>query len=418
MLNTMMFSIVRQIVLGTLLLVVAGCAASNVPDTARNQTPTVPAIAPDQQAPNQFLLYLQHYFAPELVPIDLTTLADRSDRSSFKLSGVNPMQQTQFIVSPDGSTVVALIDDGVRVLDGYSGEVRAQFRRPDDQITGVSPDGTRLTARRLAEGKDDWALLSAANGELLVSGHGERAIYDWNGGRIYSLEMPGSGDPAAAAEPQPVVLVVSNLETGREVDRLTLDGVLAGSVTIDDRRYGQSMQSSFGPSMALTPDRRQLALLHGDADKLTLVDVQPLRIVSTRELGGSQDPLIPGTAVRGWDMQFAPDGMLYVAGNDQRLIIEEGQGEVRYLGVRRINVEQAMVEAPTLVGEDWAGWLLAPDGSAIYFASSRSEHPAEATGAPHDRMLLRRLDPRTFAVMAERELDGFHWMYLIAEPKQ
>jgi hypothetical protein len=107
-------------------------------------------------------------------------------------------------------------------------------------------------------------------------------------------------------------------------------------------------------------------------------------------------------------MKFAPDGMLYVAGNEEKLVVEEGQAPVRYLGVRRINVEQATVEAEAFIGEDWGGWYLAPDGSAIYYFSNRSHEPQSPQYPSPTTMLIRRLDPQGLEVTAERELDGFH----------
>jgi hypothetical protein len=270
--------------LGVLLLAIVGCTAPRV-GNVNDQTPA--AASPNASpSPEAFLLYVQPDFTPTLAPLDPVTLEDAQDRAPFTLAGVDQMQQTRFFVSPDGATVVALVDGTVRVINAYSGEMRAQFPRPEDaMIDAVSPDGTRLVGRRMAApGKQAWVVVSAKDGETLVNGEGDHAVFDWEGERVYSLETPGSGARMQEVAPQPVVLLVSDLETGREVDRLTLDGVLTGSVEIENRSEQFPAHSSFAPSMTLTPDHRRLVLLHGDADKITLVDVEPFKVLSTREL--------------------------------------------------------------------------------------------------------------------------------------
>lgn len=208
-------------------------------------------------------------------------------------------------ITPDGGTIVALVDEQVPVLDGRSGALRAEWPRPQGIIRGIWPDGTRLTGFGLTEDIHAWAVLSATDGSVLTSAQSQYPVFDWQGKRVYSFA--GSGDPLEQIEPQPVVVLVHDLASGNEIGRLTLDGVLSGNSTTT---------GSFGPSMALSPDGKQLVLMHGDADKLTVVDAQQMQVVSTRDLTGSTDPLEVGGSIRGWDLQFAPDGTLYAAGSE------------------------------------------------------------------------------------------------------
>jgi hypothetical protein len=314
------------------------------------------------------------------------------------LDGAFSYTQPQFFMPRDGGTVVALDGDRVRVLDGASGTQRTEWPRPQNEyVRGISPDGTRLVASQVHERErgQGWAVLSSDDGQVLVSGRSQYPIFDWQNNRVYGFG--GSGDPLEQIEPQPAVLLVHDLQSSDEIGRLTLDGVLHGS--------------EFGPSMALHPNEQQLVLLHGDADKLTIVDTQQMQIVSTRDLTGSQDPL-KADNIRGWDLQFAPNGTLYAGGSEQPV--------VRNLGIRRINVEQAEIEAEALIDENWSWYRVAPDGSAIFFYGSRPGPVPSAVqgGPPPNPALLRRLDPQTLTVTAERPFEGFYQPFLVAQPKQ
>jgi DNA-binding beta-propeller fold protein YncE len=381
------------------LFALVGCIAPPAGDNADQATPAAPPDA--AEASDSFILYVQPNFAPWLTPLDPVTLQDAHDHAQFRLDGVGEMEQAEFIVSPDGATVVALIGDQVRVLDGYSGEVRAQFPRPENEmIDEVSPDGTRLAGRWVVEaGKQAWTVLSAENGEPLVRGEGDYAIFDWENDRVYSLERPNTLTSPEPVEPQPVVLLVSDLATGGVLDRLTLDDVLAGL---------------YVPSMALTPDGRQLLLLHTDSATITLVDLDQLQVVATHAIQGDQDTAASGTAFYGGDMQLAPDGKLYIVGHAQEPSADPA--EMRQRNVYRIDGEYARVEAVTSIEGDWVYWFVAPDGSAIYSFSNGSEELQSSNGPPQTTMLIRRLDLRTLKVTAERELDGFHRGYIVVEP--
>lgn len=92
---------------------------------------------------------------------------------------------------------------------------------------------------------------------------------------------------------------------------------------------------------------------------------------------------------------------------------------MRYLGVRRIDVAQAKVEAEALVGEDWSWYRVAPDGSAVYLHGSRpAPSPAPQGSPPPNLLLLRRLDPQTLAVTAERPFERFRHGFLVMLPQQ
>ena len=61
----------------------------------------------------------------------------------------------------------------------------------------------------------------------------------------------------------------------------------------------------------------------------------------------------------------------------------------------------------------WGWWLLAPDGRGVYCFGSRAP---EATPDPETHqtpMLLRRLDPRTLRVEAERALTAFYTGFML-----
>ena len=376
-------------------LALAGCSSARPPQ----------ALSSPTGAPRGFALFLQHHFESKLSEIDPVTSADIPGRQGIGLPGGVPREDVS-IVASDTSPVLAVTGhETTHVLKLDTGATVGSFARPDLlQIRGVSPDGTRLIGFTSVEGREQWRLLDAASGEVRMSGAGCCAVFDWSGRRVYSLLVPGLA--GAFVEPGPAVLLVTDLLSGGEIGRLTLEGVQAGSARIEDRRNGQTMQTSFGPGMALSADGRTLALLHADADRLTLVDAVRLVVTATRDISGSADALRPGAAIRHWQSSFAPDGRLYLTGAEERLVVEQDGEAVRYLGVRVVDVGDARVTAEALIGEDWGSFVLAPDASAIYFSGGDPTATPVPGMPPRHPTLLRRLSLPDLAVTADRRFDS------------
>lgn len=101
---------------------------------------------------------------------------------------------------------------------------------------------------------------------------------------------------------------------------------------------------------------------------------------------------------------------LCVTGRDVEL--GDGANEVmpHLRGITRIDLENGKIAAEALEGSDIEQLWIAPDGSAIY--AFGSDEPWElATGAIDH--YLRRLDPESLDVEAERALPSTSWVIAV-----
>jgi CubicO group peptidase (beta-lactamase class C family) len=301
-----------------------------------------------------------------LVRLDPDTLADRPDLPALEPDG------SFWALSADGATLVSLGSawnlERTTVGDARSGAERNRYP-PPPPVRGVrlSADGARLVLQRVGPTgvpAPAWDVLETASGRLLAAVKAEAAADDgWQslidpaGRRLYRLPLSESTERTG---PQPLRIVAHDLTTGAEIGRLELPGVLAGSWRTERTVRGEPVRGVLHPGVALSPDGRTLAIVHADADRVTLVDAARLAVGRTVDLTRAVTllerlGLTPRTAYAKGPLDgavreavFGPDGRrLYVFGHETRAA-ETGDpdaGAGRGLGLQLVDLARGAVVA-------------------------------------------------------------------------
>jgi hypothetical protein len=383
--------------------------------------------------PVAFAIYAGGDFSPELHPLDPFSLADRDDIASLEFQSRWPIVAT----SADGSTYVVINNEStvndqgeldppaIVIHDGINGRERARVPLDGEAFSPLlSADGARLVvAGGLAcdpGGCTDqtWEVYDTETGKLLstITGAGEPvgpSVIDPEGTRLY---VPFYERPAADGEgPWPLRIAAYDLATGEEAARLAVPDVLAGNWqagTVDDA----PLMRQVNPAFALSPDGSRLAVVDAAVTSLTLIDAETMTVEAThgihrpesvaqrlaRWLGiAPREASAKGMAGPSASAVFAVDGTaLYVTGSELRIgdTVESISGTG--LGVRRIDVASGEITAEVLSGQEVTQVLPAPDGNAVYALGSVTPWWDSQIG--ESSYLLRRLDPETLKVTAER----------------
>jgi len=416
-------SLARLVVPFALLLLIAPLVGAQ---GAVQQEP----LPPPGTAP-PFGLYLSSGYPPTPGAIGYTainplTLAD--------LPGavVPPMvNQGVTLFSRDGSTAAGSDRGDIVIWDLRTGRERTHFY-PDAAVSPValSDDGSRLVAELITRSPDAtlhpgmWQVFDTARGEMLVTIPGEppeadRVLVDPVGWRLYRLDTGYARSPAALP---PARIRVDDLTTGQEIGQISLPGMVAGQWPSNERVQGESVGVEDEPGFALSPDGRQLAVVHPARDAVTLIDTRTLRIERTVELGQATSlgqrlvrllPFWPQTAAAKGDegtfrrAVFATDGRhLYVTGD--RYTMVHGQMIVQRLGLTVVDLARGTISKPVLASEAIVDILPAPDGRSIYAAGDRE--PGQG-GVDHSAIL--RLDATTLKPFAERSFPNARSLLLV-----
>jgi hypothetical protein len=334
------------------------------------------------------------------------------------------------IASADGSTLVEIDyprnqPPVVHVIDSRSGNERSSFQPPFAAAPTLTPDGSRLFV--IDSTGHSWHVFDTTNGQIkgkLENGDdpccGPYLFWlDPSGGFVYRVLLPGSGYNAKG--PVTPELVKYDLEGGREVARLRLDGVQAG-IWQSGRTIGsQPVLTSLIPGVALRTDGSEMAVLHANGDQLMTIDTVAMKIRASRQLAKQQKPtswlsLWPRDAyakyVEGvqWNLAYSPGGRQLIAAAKESMLDKQGNYSSHSLGVRLIDVDGA-TETARAADVDVVQFLWAPDSSAIFTISVLSQ-----AGSDLDRThtILMRLDSSTLAVAARREYNSPRTILLLA----
>lgn len=428
---------------GTLVIAFAllfgACSAPETPATSASSRPSTPATSASARAARPIAgkqLYLGTSNGAALLPIDPLTLADLS---AIPLLAVADSSSSAFVVSADGATGAWMAygyqgnppspsDLRVRVFDLRTGAERASFSPPRAALVdALSPDGAKLFARYWPPGPLTAArvIFDSATGRELetltafsVNGLTTARI-DYTTLRLYGLAVADASGKASG--PQAATLVAVDLRTGRELRRLALEGVVAG--TWETEVGGAPRQAELQPGFALSPDGTRLAILRADGDWLTLIDTASLGVLWTKRLSRPVSllerfglgPLIAEAKTnyesQSWGLTFSPDGKRLFA--VEQTVQLEGETAARYATprLRSIDIERATVEAE-IVPPDRVLWTTAsPDDGGLYVLIQGQETAAK------DRYRLVRLEAAKLAVTAQRALDDYREMRVLAPPR-
>ncbi len=391
-----------------------------------------------------FGLYVSDaYDGSGLVPLDPRTLADRSERPLLG-PDVTRSSSSSMVISPDRSTTAVVAYSSpfdpsgagitIRIFDARTGAERARFHPPLPVIIdALTDDGSQLVGR-------DWPpkdlnvprrVLDATDGRLLATFPPPdpaatccltRLLGDLAGRRTYGLLVPGSDGPTSG--PRVPTLVAWDPRSGRELGRLSLDGVLEGFWQTDRIVDGRPVGASLNPGLALSPDGRRIAVLSAQEDTMTLIDATNLRVIWTRTVakqGGGLDWLGLGarSAAAKGEMEgasrtlvFSADGRrLYASGSSTRLD-DRDEPVITPLDLLAIAADDSgggrVVAASST--HDIVNWLrVSPDGAALYVCVSPG-------GGASPSFVVRRLDPTTLATLAERTFSTLPQVYFLAAP--
>jgi len=424
--------------LGLIPLLVSGCGASGTTAQQRADPPTdlylfaVPlGLPPDQLPPGM-----------TLVPLDAQTLSDRQDRPPLTFA-------TRFMtVSPDGAQLATFDyvraggplsppgDTTVMIRENRTGAARGSFHPPAPVIgTRLSRDGARLVVQPYPSGgapPDEWDVLDTADGHVLATVNAAPSndyvptLIDADAQALYRFITTAAA--GAAPGPRPISLIAYDLRTGAERGRLALPEVTTGNWPTGRMVRGEAVRAALSPGIALSPDGRQITIVHADADRVTLVDTQRLTVAHTISLTGGSSllhvlGLIPqpvaakGLAVgTSRDVVYAPDGRsLYLSGV-QTLLDDHDAQTFHSLGLTRLDLARNTVAADGLPGRT-INWVLpAPDGRSIFVFGPKEGEGDSHILLPDIPSLLQRLDARTLAIQTEREFSSYRGSRLIQAP--
>lgn len=376
-----------------------------------------------------YTFYLFDTFAAtRLVPLDPETLKDRSDGEALEPGG---------LFSADGSTRVDTKypeglnvnspgldpqDIWIVVRDLPSGTERARFHPPvQGLVSAVSADGSRLVLKPYPHSRyppiAEWYVVDTADGQLLAHVRDEEnacfrqhALVGPAVRRIYCVVDPMI---TGAREPEPMRIAAYDVESATKTGERELPGVLIGQREID--LDGQTATEHFEPAMALSPDGRRLAIVHADADKITLVDAHDLTVERTFSLDRSStlwDLFTPAVIYAKGEMigtirraEFALDGRhLYVFSQEVNLV--PGQDPPEQPDLWLVDLEQGTLAAQALTGNHIQWVQPAPDGTVYAFGTTDEDlGPYEIR--PSSPSTLWRLDALTLEILAEREFAGY-----------
>lgn len=378
-----------------------------------------------------------------LIPIDPTTLRDISHKPLLPIArtGGNNSWTT---ASLDGQTIAVMnyhygeraTAQGleISIYDGRSGALRGRFN-PEIPviIDGLSSDGSHIYARNWppTELTAERIVLDATNGKVLerepklsVAEQRLTHVKDDPARRFYAL----LGAPNAVG-PGSLELGAWDLRTGKELWRTAIAGPIGGEWTTGRTVDGLPVRGRLVPGLALSADGHRLAVVSADSwsvphGKFWLIDAASGRVISEssyKPVASFFEQLLAPTiaAAKSWEeflvvsAAFSPDGLRLHAWARRQRVDEQGEPTYLYLGMVSVAIAEASVLGHDVKMEiDWfenrIHWVhAAPDGRSLYAFIERSVN----SGTPG--YALRRLDPSTLRVLAERRFDGYRQAFFL-----
>jgi hypothetical protein len=374
----------------------------------------------------------------ELVRLDPETLADQPEGPIKKPGIFSADGSTRVDVEyPPGRDVNApnLKPDEVWIVvrDLQTGTERSRFHPPAiGLISGLSRDGSRLVMLPYPPAHypliAEWYVLDTNNGQPLAHINDAetpcfrgRAWFDPAiEKRIYCVIDPGMTE---ADELESMRIVAYDLTSGEKAGQVELPEVPIGGRQIGQTADGQPLWESLEPAVALSPDGQQLAVVHADANKITLIEAESLTVERTFSLNRRSsllDRFAPAVAqAKGATEETTRQAVFGPAG--QYLYVfsyEFGEEEPIPQGLWLVDLTQGDIVAEALA-EFQIQWVQpAPDGSVYVFGTTDELH-ASYEIRPTSPSLLWRLDGLTLEILAQREFTGYQGGRLVlAQPSE
>ncbi len=376
-----------------------------------------------------YTLILTDPFTDAAVQLDPLTLADAGDAPPLGLWSADGRMAVTTVaeagranLDPDRTWVV--------IHDLPAGVERARFHPPVSGLAAaLSGDRTRLLWQptpplSVYPPPVDWYMLDTTDGAVV--GHvkdddnacfRQSALLSPVGDRLYCLVDLALNELSG---PQPVRIVYYET-TGVDSTTAPVD---KPPVTVAlETRIGQRPNADqtgwelLEPALALSPDGATLAVVHADADRLTLLDAADLSIFQSLDL---QPPvsnfldllaLSAHTAHAKGEMSgtlrhavFSADGRrLYVF---SQVLISPDEPPPAERGLWVVDLARGRVIAEGLSDYQIQWVVPAPNGSAyVYGTADERLHPYEIRQT--SASVLWRLDGATLDVLSERAFTGY-----------
>lgn len=402
-----------------LILVACGSQDASPPSNDPRPEPETEALA----APKLLLL---DWGSSTLRPIDPATGQD--------LPGYEPFDMGHWatsLISPDGQTLAAVIGPTQEASSGRlhffdldSWRETFQLEEPSGSIHSLtwSPDSARLFA---VADKQLWVVdvrEEAARSLAELDFWTDYLKVSPDGSRLYLFAFEQS-DPTAFMVRGDPYLVAVDADTGEIKERVTLPGVLVG------QRHEEGPDGEFYatylPARAMSPDSSRYYVVHPDTDRVTIVDLESMRLERTVEVAKRKSPLerlasgILGLFVRiaeakgGLYMSkqalVSPDGhWLYITG------VEDGAPDIAPNGRKPLGLKVVDTQTMDVVYEEEGidNIALSPDGRWLFGTGWAYEYTQVSANEyrtdDYEGWGLKVIDARSPALVAHINPDGIY----------
>lgn len=319
------------------------------------------------------------------------------------------------------------------IRDLQTGAERSRFHPPVNGLVPViSADGTRLVVKPFPPGRyyptAEWYVVDANTGQPLVHIHDVDTSCFRGGAGLFDpavqkrVYCPVELAITEARGPEALRIVAYDLKSAAKAGEVELPEVLTGGWRTGQTVDNQPVWAFLEPAVVLSPDGQQLAVVHADADLVTLIEAESLTVERTMALKQPTslwDWFAPRIAQAKGASEgtfrhavFSPDGgYLYVFSQEIRVSSDEAPDR---RGLRLVDLTQGHVMAEALP-EYQIQWVQpAPDGSVYVFGTT--DHSLGASEIrPTSPSMLWRLDALTLEILVQRAFTGYQGGRLVPE---
>jgi hypothetical protein len=277
-----------------------------------------------------------------------------------------------------------------------------------EDTTGNPPGGGGIvwTVYDPIDGRQVAEFRAPAIGSLEVTaGFVALSAIDPAGTRLYRIAPVGA---PANPELYPVQLVAYDLATGAEVGRLDLPDLLVGERNPSTAAATRPADTHLWPGFAISPDGRELAVVHPDGTRILLIDTATLTIARTTTTSApltesaDRSSATPGATLGtrvSFRATYAAEGTHLLVTGSQFVGPADGSGSRRTIDLQRVDLTTGQVTARAPL-DGWSTFWPTADGQSVYLSSLATDDPVTPG------LLIRRLDAETLAVEAERTIPG------------
>jgi DNA-binding beta-propeller fold protein YncE len=402
-----------------------------------------PSVAHDDHEPANVAIYRTRNIGDhQLLALDPRTLSDLSTDPAGEI--YRELWPGSVIVSRDGSTIAGTgMGNDIQVYDGLTGSFRVTVAS-DGEIwpLDLSADGSKLLAGVTSDFSGQlyppaWKVFDTTTGEMTAAIQGESdqsntfiQAVDPISWKLYRL-LPERASWFGDDRPQPAKLVAIDLATASTIGQTTLPEVLIGPwpdeflIALPDSELG--IVRIANPGIAVSPDGRELAVVHAQDDGVTVIDAATLAVERTMSLHQNQGlvdgllsklPLAPqhasakspamGASIRAF---YSADGQSLIIGGNNITFDPKAQESARTgRGLTLVDLQNGTIETKTFDEFEVSGVYTLPNGE-VYVTGT----DWEAAGASGDPYVIARLDGESLHTLAKRSFPIFVNFYIVPE---